>query len=129
MSGGIGKRFSASVQTGSMTEDAANELITELSKIIVDFYSCKNSEVEYAGKAKINNYCKNPLVETPTTRFCTVSFELTAVTLTDSVFMRLIYGDVNILQHFDNVSIYSVEHKCSKQVRNGDSCSYVNNKM
>ena len=78
-----------------------------LSKVIVDFWSCtRNNEVEYAGKVKINNYCKNPLVETPTTRFFTVSFDVTAIAL---------YDNVNMLQHFNNVSIkYSVEYKYSK---------------
>lgn len=98
--------FSASVQTCSMTKEEADALISELSKVIVDFCSCtRNNEVEYEGKVKINSYCKNPLVETPTTRFFTVSFDATAIDL----------YNVNMLQHFNNVNItYSVEYKYSK---------------
>lgn len=92
----VGTRFSAVIQTSSMVEEEADELIAELSKSIVNFCSyTRNNKVEYMGKVKINYYGKIPLIETPTTRFFSVSFAVTAITLIDSICMGLAYDDIN----------------------------------
>ena len=80
-----GTRYSASVTTGAMLEEDADNLISELKKIIIDFMSApRNGNVEYSGKVKINNYNKSVAAVTDKCRYYKVTFSVTAVALEDS---------------------------------------------
>lgn len=106
----MGMRYTASICTDTMEEKHTDKLLSELRNGVVNFQLHKCGETEFSGKVKINCYRKNVVVVTDKCRYCTVAFDISAMSLInarENLNFSMSYGDTgeNNIPYFSNVTV------------------------